>query len=221
MRSKAIKTALDTFNKAAAALTPPRCELTWEEIVDYAFLADFDLLREGREDIRGEPWAQPAGRAAMDQHFKLLRADEEIARLNLEIPRLVTYMRDEEQFLTRQEDRLRAAGEAALAHQVGLRRLERARFDAVHTERLVKLSREPGFTAALFPGVSIDRERHQLATLEDADVAMPPAPPTATAPPPDDPEDDEEGADADVEALAAAYENIMRVSGDAPAILSN
>ncbi|KAJ7915783.1 hypothetical protein B0H13DRAFT_2231808 [Mycena leptocephala] len=126
VRSKAIKTALDTFNKAAAALTPPRCELTWEEIVDYAFLADFDLLREGREDIRGEPWAQPAGRAAMDQHFKLLRADEEIARLNLEIPRLVTYMRDEEQFLTRQEDRLRAAGEAALAHQVGLRRLERA-----------------------------------------------------------------------------------------------
>jgi hypothetical protein len=50
---------------------------------------------------------------------------------------------------------------------------------------------------------------------------MPPAPPTATAPPPDDPEDDEEGGDADVEALAAAYENIMRVSGDAPAILSN
>ncbi|KAJ7813590.1 hypothetical protein B0H13DRAFT_2382351 [Mycena leptocephala] len=208
--SKAIKTALETFNKAAAALTPPQCELTWEEIVDYVFLTDFDLLREGREDIRGKPWAQPAGRAAMDQHFKLLQADKEIAWLNLEIPRLVTYMRDEEHFLTRQEDRLRAAGEAALAHQVGLWRLEQARFDG-----------GAGVHGSALPGVSIDREHHQPATLEDANVAMPPAPPTATAPPLDDPEDDEEGGDADFEALATAYENIMRVSGDAPAILSN
>ncbi|KAJ6550347.1 hypothetical protein B0H10DRAFT_2242734 [Mycena sp. CBHHK59/15] len=35
----------------------------------------------------------------MDQHYKLLRADEEIQRLNIEIQRLVTHMRDEEAFL--------------------------------------------------------------------------------------------------------------------------
>ncbi|KAF8132147.1 hypothetical protein K438DRAFT_1694684, partial [Mycena galopus ATCC 62051] len=66
-RSKGVRSALDRYNDAAAALSPPRTHLTWEQIVDYAFLADFDLLREGREDIRSEPWAQPAGRRAMDQ----------------------------------------------------------------------------------------------------------------------------------------------------------
>ncbi|KAJ7824252.1 hypothetical protein B0H14DRAFT_3469498 [Mycena olivaceomarginata] len=49
-------------------------QLAWETVVEYAFLAEFDLLREGREDIRAEPWALPAGRAAMDQHFKIRRA---------------------------------------------------------------------------------------------------------------------------------------------------
>ncbi|KAJ6609755.1 hypothetical protein B0H10DRAFT_1656724, partial [Mycena sp. CBHHK59/15] len=39
-----------------------------------------------------EPWALPVGRVAMDQHYKLLRADEEIQRLNIEIQRLVTHM---------------------------------------------------------------------------------------------------------------------------------
>ncbi|KAJ7707031.1 hypothetical protein B0H14DRAFT_3525882 [Mycena olivaceomarginata] len=89
VRSKAIKTAIGRYNEAAEAMTPPKPTLNWEEVVEYAFLADFDLLREGREDIRGELWAQPAGRAAMDQHFKLLRADEEIQQLNVEIRRFV------------------------------------------------------------------------------------------------------------------------------------
>ncbi|KAJ7772489.1 hypothetical protein B0H16DRAFT_1235981, partial [Mycena metata] len=119
--------------------------LSWEQIVDFAFLADFDLLRDGREDIRDELWAQPAGRVAMDQHFKLLRADEEITRLNLEIPRLVTHMRDEDAFLIYQERRLVREGNPALAHQVGVHRMERGRFNRLHMERLVKLSKEPGF----------------------------------------------------------------------------
>ncbi|KAJ7351211.1 hypothetical protein DFH08DRAFT_694535, partial [Mycena albidolilacea] len=61
VRSKAIKTAIGQYNKVAEAMTPPKPTLDWEEVVEYAFLADFDLLREGREDIRGEFWVQPAG----------------------------------------------------------------------------------------------------------------------------------------------------------------
>ncbi|KAJ7066860.1 hypothetical protein B0H15DRAFT_925973 [Mycena belliarum] len=71
-RSAAVKTALETYNAAAARLRPPRPPMTWEQVVDYAFLSDFDLLQEGREDIREQPWAKPAGRLAMDVHFKLL-----------------------------------------------------------------------------------------------------------------------------------------------------
>ncbi|KAF8144128.1 hypothetical protein K438DRAFT_1487508, partial [Mycena galopus ATCC 62051] len=123
----------------------PRTHLTWEQIVDYAFLADFDLLCEGREDIRSEPWAQPAGRCAMDQRYKLLRADEEITRLNLEIPRFVTHMVDEERFLVYHEGRLVAEGERALAHQVTVHWMECGRFNGLQMEQLVKLSKELGF----------------------------------------------------------------------------
>ncbi|KAJ7818940.1 hypothetical protein B0H13DRAFT_2378621 [Mycena leptocephala] len=172
-RSKAVKTALERYNEAASAMVPARTVLTWEQIVDYAFLADFDLLREGREDIRSEPWAQAAGRAAMDQHFKLLCADEEIARLNLEIPRLVTHMVDEEAFLIHHDRRLRDSSQAALAHQVALHRMQRGRFNSLHMERLVKLSKEPGFTASLSPGVSVNKERRILAaSTPDSDVEM-------------------------------------------------
>ncbi|KAJ7779311.1 hypothetical protein B0H14DRAFT_2962618 [Mycena olivaceomarginata] len=97
--SKAVRTALEHYNVAASAMTPTKPLLSWDEVVGYAFLAEFDLLREGREDIRTEPWALPAGCAAMDQHFKILRADEEIAQLNIEIPHLVTFMANEEDFL--------------------------------------------------------------------------------------------------------------------------
>ncbi|KAF8181724.1 hypothetical protein K438DRAFT_1725166 [Mycena galopus ATCC 62051] len=81
-RSKGVKSALEQYNEASTAMPPPRNQLSWEQIVDYAFLADFDLLHEGREDTWNEPWVQPAGRVAMDQHFKLLPADEEIVHLN-------------------------------------------------------------------------------------------------------------------------------------------
>ncbi|KAJ7717541.1 hypothetical protein B0H16DRAFT_1666773 [Mycena metata] len=210
-RSKAVKSALETYNTAAAALSPPRTPLTWDQIVDYAFLSDFDLLREGREDIRNEPWAQPGGRLAMDQHYKLLRADEEITRLNLEIRRFVTYMRDEEAFLLHHERRLRNDGDEALAHQVWLQRRERARFNPVHMDRLVKLSKEPGFTASLLPGISINKER-EVPAREDDNVEMLDA--TPTAPPRDegDGEDVDGGGDIDVDAVADALEHFLCVT---------
>ncbi|KAJ7044323.1 hypothetical protein C8F04DRAFT_1027413 [Mycena alexandri] len=217
-RSKGVKSALDTYNTAAAALSPPRTPLTWDQIVDYAFLADFDLLREGREDIREEPWAQPGGRLAMDQHFKLLRADEEIARLNLEIPRFVTYMADEEEFLIHHELRLCNEGNPTLAHQVWLQRRDRSRFNIQHLERLVKLSKEPGFTASLIRGISVNKDRHvPPPSPDDNDIEMPDvqAPEDAPIAPPHeeggvDPDDDR--GDVDVDAVADALEHILRIT---------
>jgi hypothetical protein len=83
-RSKAIRSALDRYNAAAAELG--RTQLDWDEVVEYAFLSDFDILHDTRQDIRKRPWAAPAGRFAMDNYFKLIRAQEEIRRLNIETP---------------------------------------------------------------------------------------------------------------------------------------
>lgn len=98
-RSQAIRTALDKYNLAALALTPPRPVLDWDEVVAYAFLSDFDLLRDTRQDVRTRPWATPAARLATDQWYKLRRAEEEIKRLNVEIARFQKYIIDEDRFL--------------------------------------------------------------------------------------------------------------------------
>ncbi|KAG6821969.1 hypothetical protein H0H92_015871, partial [Tricholoma furcatifolium] len=49
-RSQAIRSALDRYNDAATLMSPPRASLSWNEIIEYAFLADFDLLRDTRQD---------------------------------------------------------------------------------------------------------------------------------------------------------------------------
>ncbi|KAJ7260849.1 hypothetical protein B0H12DRAFT_1013808 [Mycena haematopus] len=219
-RSKALKTAIAKYNDAAEAMTPPRPHLTWEEVVENAFLGDFDLLRESRHDIRQEPWALPSGRAAMDQHYKLLRADEEIQRLNVEIRRFVTYMCDEEDFLVREEGCLREEGNEGLAHQVGLLRMERARFTAIHMARLTALSKVPGFTGSISPGVSISRERH-VPVARDRDAVMRPSSPSQAPPDLEMPargadDEDERGVDDedDEDGLADAFMTLVRLTND-------
>jgi hypothetical protein len=83
--SQVIHNALEKYNNAASALSPPHPYLSWNNVVESAFLADFDL-RDAHQDIHDRPWAAPACCLAMDQYFKLEHAHEEIQRLNIEIP---------------------------------------------------------------------------------------------------------------------------------------
>ncbi|KAF7360508.1 hypothetical protein MVEN_00781600 [Mycena venus] len=68
-------------------------------------------------------------------------------------------------------------GNTALAHQVTVCRIERGHFNNLHKDRLVKLSKEPGFTASLSTGVSINKEcrvpsRAGESSARDEDVEM-------------------------------------------------
>ncbi|KAJ7301725.1 hypothetical protein DFH08DRAFT_919067 [Mycena albidolilacea] len=78
VRSKAIRSALQRYNSAALALDPPRQHLSWEEVIDYAFLADFDILRDPTGNATIRAWADPAARQLLDSYHKLKRAKEEI-----------------------------------------------------------------------------------------------------------------------------------------------
>jgi hypothetical protein len=99
-RSKAIQRALKAYNEAALRLDPPRPKLIWSQIVEYTTLAEFELLRSGaREDIRNLDWAEMRHREASTCHLKILRAQEEIERLNIEVKRLATWMVDDEAHL--------------------------------------------------------------------------------------------------------------------------
>jgi hypothetical protein len=88
--SKAVKNAIDRYNDAAAMLEPPMPNLTWEEVVKYAFLADFDILRDTHAEVRSRPWMRPAYHLAMDRYFKTLHTHEGIKRLDIEIQHVVT-----------------------------------------------------------------------------------------------------------------------------------
>lgn len=122
--------------------------------MEYAFLADFDLLRDTRQDVRTRPWSTPAARQAMDAYFKLLRADEEILRLNVEIPRFLTFIRDEDTYLVSKEKEV-ALTDPALAYQIRLLHNSFNRFTPSHIKTLNVIGQLLGFSGSLSFGVHI------------------------------------------------------------------
>ena len=98
----------------------------------------------------------------MDQHFKMERAREEITRLNIEIPRLMTYIRDEEAFLLQCEQSLLQI-DAPLSRQLRLRRLKLIRSNDLHIRRFQKLATLPGFCGTIAPGTALDNTDVQQA----------------------------------------------------------
>jgi len=221
-RSAAIRTALIKYNDAAANLQPPRVPLSWEEVVEYAFLADFDLLRDTREDIRKRPWATPAARLAMDGYFKLLHAEEEIQCLNVEIPRFATFIRDENNYLHTIEQQIHTS-HPALAFQICMKRTETSRYDTLHMTTLNKITTLNGFTGGSLFGTHIP----------DAPLPVGEIPVTQQQPQPitetpagdeeidreEDLEEEQAGEDRDITVLGAYY-SVLEFSYDDTSIIS-
>jgi hypothetical protein len=152
--SNALQKALEWYNTVAAARNPPAPKLSWDQVVGFAFLADFNLLRHSRQDICEKPWASPSNRAIRDQYFKIQRAQEEIEWLNVKIRQVVTYMEDEETFLKAAEDAA-AQTDLQLAHQIALYHMECGRAFSIHQSCFQKLANNPRFTGTTVPGRSV------------------------------------------------------------------
>ena len=183
-------------------------------MVKYAFLSDFDLLRDTRQDIRRKPWATPAARLAIDQAFKLERAEEEITRLNIEVPRLATYIRNEDVYLRAKEAEL-SISNPALAHQVGIHRMERGRFNAHHLKVLGKIHLLAGYTGPIEFGTHIA----EAPTTQEEPEAPPLSQATGATPNleqdlEEDLEEEQAGEDEDVVVLGAFF-NVLNMSFDA------
>ena len=134
-------------------------------MVEYAFLADFDLLRDSRQDVCDRPWTKPASHVVIDHYFKLERAREEIQCLNVEIARVVTYIQDEDKFLCSKEADIMLVS-PGLARQVKIHRMERGHFNAQHMEHFGKLASLPGFSGSIVPGISIELGRDVDNTMD-------------------------------------------------------
>lgn len=156
-RAEAIRKALQEYNRHAAALTPPRPPLSWTDITEMATIGEFDLLRDARQDIREKPWAKQSHREAMNTYFNVLRAREEINRLNIEIPRLFSSMVDEHADF---HHAIQAAtvSNPPLAQELTLRQCYRNTINENVVASLVKTSRLLGFTGNLVYGRRIGRD---------------------------------------------------------------
>ncbi|KAJ6595036.1 hypothetical protein DFH09DRAFT_1259083 [Mycena vulgaris] len=168
-RAEAIRTALHKYNVAGSQLNPPRVHLTWASVVETVSLADFDLLRDTRMDIRRLPWAQPANREAMVLYFGIKRSKEEIRRLNVEIVRLLSYMVDEHvDYVCAIRAHVMVAPN--LAHELSQQWITRTRINESIAFRLIKASNLHGFSGSLFPANRLGHSDDDVPrVLEGAD----------------------------------------------------
>ncbi|KAJ3899548.1 hypothetical protein F5879DRAFT_1012287 [Lentinula edodes] len=79
-RSKSIQSAIIEYNTIAAKMKPKRQPVDWEEVVEYVFLSEFDILCDTREDIREQRWAVPANCVIGAEDELSREKDELIAR---------------------------------------------------------------------------------------------------------------------------------------------
>lgn len=156
-RADAISRALTEYNAAAATLNPPRPHLSAFQVLRNVSLSEFDLLRDTRNDVRKLAWTNPSRREAAGLYFGILRAKEEIVRLDIEIKRLITFMIDEHVDYCKAISST-ALFDPALARELSRRWTYHTKINESVVERLVKASRLPGFSGSLFPGQSLARD---------------------------------------------------------------
>lgn len=170
-RCKTIRRAVTTYNNAAATLSPPLPPLDWTRVSQYGFLEEFSLLQGTRNDIRDKPWATPVVRETIKLRRRLARAKEEIERLNVEVRRLHTAIRDESRLFKATLDKLKNA-KSILYGPVQEFTTYRRRVNAALLERIRQIYALPGFTGINKPGTRIGAESSILEADND-DISGP------------------------------------------------
>ncbi|KAG1724504.1 uncharacterized protein EDB91DRAFT_1239971 [Suillus paluster] len=140
----AICVALDKYNSLAPLQNPPRPTLEYHDIASYAWLGEFDLLKHSRRDLLSKPWASKANREVAAKYFKVVRAREEITRLNVEAAQLHTWVDDEDTHLLSVARSL-SETHPALAYEIQWRFEECRRVNNIHRTRLGAIYDLPGY----------------------------------------------------------------------------
>jgi len=131
--------------------------LTWEAVMNAVNVADFDLLRDTRQNIQMLAWAQPANREGMVMYFSIKHAKEEICHLNVEIRRLLTFLYDN------YINHYRAVTthiitNPPLTSEISSQWSYRERIHEAIVKCLIQTSHLPGFTGNLFYGQRVGHD---------------------------------------------------------------
>ena len=144
-RSKAIRRAVEQYNKAAAKLSPPRDPLDWSKMSKCGYIEELTMLRCTRNDIRDKPWVKPVFREMLKIRHRIARAKEEIIRCNVETRRVYTAIHDEIGLFTRVTTQLKTTNSPlygalrdAVTRRTGVNRLLLSYIRKIHAL--------PGFT---------------------------------------------------------------------------
>lgn len=87
-------------------MNPARPTVDWATVSTYQFHEEFKLLQDSHGDLTSKRWANPEVRATLKLVRRIRRAHEEITRLNVEVRRVHTAIRDEEVLFTQHLDAL-------------------------------------------------------------------------------------------------------------------
>lgn len=163
-RGAAILTALNEFNGQAKILR--RSTLTWADLIDALYIGELDLWKDCRSDIRLHDWAKPEHRQATALYFKILRAKEEIVRLNVEIRRQVTFMLDEYDDYNKAVMTVQVS-DPLLAKEIQRQCDGQQAYNALIMDSFVALRQLSGFTGNLTRGQHINRRSSTAVEVPD------------------------------------------------------
>lgn len=157
-RCKTIRRAVDRYNTAAAALSPPREPLDWSKVSHYGFIEEFLFLRDTRNDIREKMWVKPLYREMMKLRHRIARAKEEVTRCNVETRRLFTSICDETAHFSRILVSLKGRNDPMYGPISDFVK-NRRRINGALLKRVRQIHTLPGFTGDTTRGVRVGCER--------------------------------------------------------------
>jgi len=153
-RGKAIRTAIDKYNKLTINMNPLAPLLDWKNIVNYTFISEFKILWHSYScaDLTSHPWILPANREIASRYFKVVRARKEMHRLNIEICCLYTAIHDDQHHFLITANSLVQTDPVQAAE---IRDIYRscARINQIHLTRLRAIMQLPGYLGSTDHGI--------------------------------------------------------------------
>lgn len=114
------------------------------------------MLRETDGEIQSKSWANPSYRHASTQYFEHQRANEEIRRLNVELGRLLTKMRDDAVDYPHAITQLQSS-DPPLAAKLQRHWTQLRSINAHHIWRIQQIMQLPGYSGPKNPGSRVGR----------------------------------------------------------------
>ncbi|KAG1788605.1 hypothetical protein EV424DRAFT_1356054 [Suillus variegatus] len=168
-RSAAIRSALEKYNALAPIQHPPRPVLDYSEVIGYASLGEFSLLKYSRYDVLAKPWTVPENWEMAAKYFKVTRAHEEILRLNVEIRRLAHWINhDDSKILSAISSLVTNGSDPLLVAELKDVYAKHHRINNIHRQRLHKIYQLPRFTGEPPPQAAGEVGREDGSCLDDA-----------------------------------------------------